>query len=472
MSLLRRAGRWLGDRIGFSALREHVFHHPIPPGTTTRKGWMYVFGNALVATFLLQVVTGTALATKYIPSPEHAWQSLQFLNEDVWFGSFIRAVHFFGASAMVVLVFVHMTRVFLTGSFKFPREMNWLTGSALLVLVLAMAFTGQLLRWDQDGVWTVMVAAKFAGRVPLVGGVLMELILAGDTLGGATLSRFFALHVIIFPLLIFGLIGLHVFLAFYHGVSEPPEAGRKVDPKTYRPWYRQLLRTGDARYWPDAAWREMVFIALVFTAVVTLALVYGPKGPGPAPDPTEVTADPRPDWYFRWYYTLIWLKPRALDQVIMVWLPLFLGAVLLLMPFVASRGERAPQRRPWAIALVASFFLGWATLTAMGLHPRWVPRFSTEPPSADALGVARDDPVYVGAVIFHARGCQYCHQVADRGGFYGPDLTDVTRRMSQEEITVRIMNGVRNMPAYREVLTVEELERIQAYLEHLGSLEP
>lgn len=468
MRVLRRIGSWVYDRGGLAVLHEKLQSHHIPPEVgRTRKGWFYVFGQALLFTFLAQVVTGTALAMKYIPAPDHAWESLQFLNTEVVWGGFVRALHFFGASAMVVLVFVHMARVFLTGSYKFPRELNWITGVLLLFLTLAMAFTGQLLRWDQDGVWTVMVAAQIAGRAPLIGQGLMELILAGETLGGATLSRFFALHVIVFPLLIFGLIGAHVYLVLHNGVSEPPKPGRPVDKETYRPWYEKLTRQGGSTYWPDAAWREFVFIALVYGMIFGLAWIFGPKGPGPLPDPTALEADPRPDWYFRWYYALVWFKPRALDQVVLFWMPVLVFLGLLALPLLFDRGERAPQRRPFAVTLLGLTFLVWASLTAFGMRPYWVPHFTTEPPTEEEVREAPDAARH-GAQSFFDRGCQYCHRVLERGGAYGPDLTDVTRRLSLEEVTVRIVMGIRNMPSYRDVLTDDELEAILAYLDWAG----
>jgi ubiquinol-cytochrome c reductase cytochrome b subunit len=358
LKVLVRIGNWIYDRAGLEPVHRFLTGHRIPPEIgRSRRGWYYVFGQALVFVFLAQVVTGTALAMKYIPSPGHAWESLQFINSEVLWGGFVRGLHFFGASAMVLLVFVHMSRVVLTGSYKFPREMNWITGVALLFLTLAMAFTGQLLRWDHDGVTTVEVAAMMLGRFPLIGSYLMELVLAGDTLGGATLSRFFALHVIVFPLLILGLIGAHVYLVFRHGVAQPPQAGRPVDEATYRSWYEKHTAAGGSTFWPDQAWREFVFIAVVYAAIFLLAFIYGPKGPGPVPDPALIEVVPKPDWYFLWYYALIWFKPQALDEVVMVWLPLFLGFALLVLPLLFGKGERAPQKRPWAIMLVGLAFL-------------------------------------------------------------------------------------------------------------------
>lgn len=461
--ILRDAWSWVYDRAALEPIHRFIRGHKIPAEVgRSRKGWYYIFGQALVFVFLLQVVTGTALAMHYIPSPDHAWDSLHFLNDEVVWGGLVRGLHYFGASAMVILVFVHMSRVFLTGSYKYPREINWITGVVLFFLTMAMAFTGQLLRWDEDGVNTVVVAATMAGRFPLLGEPLMELILAGDSVGGATLSRFFTFHVIIFPLLIFGVMGLHVYLVLRNGISEPPRAGHPVEKGTYRQWYEALKEKSGTRYWPDHAWREMVFVVAVFAVVLVPALVFGPKGPGPPPDPSAVEAVPTPDWFFLWYYALVWYKPPILDELVLVWLPVLLFPALILLPLLFSQGERAPGRRPWAIFAVGSLFLLWAILTVMGARPYWVPDFGTEPQPQEVMEDAPEE-AQAGAGTFYERGCQYCHIVLGEGGRYGPELTDAHLRLSPEEMTVRILVGIRDMPAYPE-LTPEEVERILAYL--------
>jgi ubiquinol-cytochrome c reductase cytochrome b subunit len=459
---MRAVTRWLADRLQLSAIVDHLLHHPIPPGNVSRRGWWYVFGAGILAAFGVQVVTGIVLASKYIPSPAHAHDSLVFITEQATFGRLVRALHFFGASAMVLFVFVHAARVFLLGSYKFPRELTWITGVVLLGLTLAVAGTGQLLRWDQAGIWTVVVWAKFAARVPLVGDELARLILAGDTLGGPTLSRFFALHVLVFPALIALLVGLHLHLVLQHGISEPPIPGRPVDPATYRDDYGALLARGRP-YWPDGAWREALVAGVVAGGIVLLAVLVGPKGPGAPPDPTDVTAAPKPDWFLLWYYALVWLKPPGLEALFMVYLPLGLGLALVLLPLVASRGERHPSRRPWAVAGVGLVVLVFLTLTGLGARSDWVPVLDTTPLGRAELG-DRPPMVLAGAAAFHTRGCQYCHAVLGRGGRYGPELTNVAKRRPPEHIAAVIVNGVANMPAYRDILTTEELVALVAFL--------
>lgn len=464
MGLKGRVRGWLDERLGMGKLWQAVGKHPVPPETTSsRYGWLYVLGFVTLGLFLLQILTGVALVTRYIPSSESAYESIRILMAEGWSGRMIRGMHFWGASAMILFTVVHLARVFLTGSYKFPREASWLSGVLLLVLVLAMGFTGQLLRWNQDGLWGVVVASQYAGRVPLVGEFFQRLILAGDTVGGATLSRFFALHVVVMPLMILGLVGIHLALVQYHGISERPRRGDPVDPATYRERYSAMLEREGRPYWPDAAWQELVAIAAVVAGVIVLAAVVGPRGLGAAPDPASVPSHPRPDWFLMWYYSLLAVKPRGLEDAVMVYLPIVAFLAMILLPLVRSRGERAPSARPVAVGGAVAIALALGTLTILGYRGPWVPEFETPPFTAAELRDVPADAV-AGAGIFHSHGCQYCHAVLGRGGRWGPDLTRATERMTPGVITDRVINGIGEMPPYRGQLTAEELTALLAFL--------
>ena len=160
-----------------------------------------------------------------------------------------------------------------------------------------MGFTGQLLRWDQTAAWSVVVAAEQAGRVPLIGNFLAQFILGGTTIGGAMLSRFFAIHVFIMPALMFIFIGIHLMLVLRHGIAEPPTAGKEVDPKTYRREYEELMQKTGHSFWPDGAWRDFVFGTGLIVVIALLAYFVGPPVLDKPPDPSILNADPRPDWY-------------------------------------------------------------------------------------------------------------------------------------------------------------------------------
>jgi len=450
---------WIEDRTGIAAAVRPLLLHRVPPDT----GWWYVLGSATAVAFIIQVVTGVALATVYVPSADNAYQSLSFITHDAPFGALLRGVHYFGASAMILLVGLHALRVFLFGSFKYPREINWLTGVLLLGLTVTMGFTGQLLRWDQNAVWSVVVGAEQAGRAPFVGRLLAHLVLAGKTVGAATLTRFFALHVFVVPGLIFAVLGLHLFLVIRNGISEPPVAGQPVDPSTYRERYHRQLERRGRPFWPDVAWRDVAFGVLVVAAVVTLAAVFGPPAIGKPPDPTIVNANPRPDWYFLWYFAVLALLPHGSERYVMVFGPLAAGLALMALPFLFGRGERSPRRRPWAVAAVVLVVLGVGTLWIAGLQARWSPDFSAGPLPAEIVG-ASSGPVARGAKLFAAKACVDCHRIAGHGGRRGPDLSDVADRLTRDQMTIRIANGGTNMPAFAGILTKDELEDVVAFL--------
>jgi ubiquinol-cytochrome c reductase cytochrome b subunit len=457
---IERIWGWLDRHLGLSANLGPILRHPVPPGSK----WLYVFGSATLFVFILQVFTGTILASAYITSTGSAYDSLNFISDQAFLGRVVRGMHYFGASLMIVLIGVHAVRVFLTGSFKFPREMSWLTGSGLLLLTLLMGFTGQLLRWDQDGVWSSVIAAEQAGRTPFIGHLLAKFIFAGDTVGGATLSRFFAAHVFFIPGLIFLFIFVHLYLVLYNGISEPARAGRPVDPKTYRAWYKDMLHREGVPFWPDAGWRDAVFGAFVISLVFLLAVTFGPPHLGKPPDPTIIEASPRPDWYLLWYFALLALIPHQTERFVIILAPLTLVLVLVLLPFVANAGERSPARRPWALGIVLGVVVMIGTLWRQGAVSPWSPRFDARPLSVQVVG-ASTGPVAEGAALFHRKGCEYCHTIATQGGLRGPNLTYVADRLTRDQMTLRILNGATNMPAYGGNMSPTDLARILAFLD-------
>ena len=196
-------------------------------------GWWYVFGSASMTLLAVQILTGIGLALVYVPSADKAYVSLLYLNDAEPLGWFLRSLHYYAGSGMVVLVLAHMTQVFLHGAYKYPREMTWVLGVCLLLCTLGMFFTGQVLRWDPDAYWGLAVGASMAGRVPVLGPWLVHLLLGGPVIGGDSLSRFFALHVFVIPgLLVFALV-VHLWLVVKCGISEVPRPGAAVDPRTY-----------------------------------------------------------------------------------------------------------------------------------------------------------------------------------------------------------------------------------------------
>lgn len=468
MGWLKKVWLWFDDLTGASKTAGWIVTHPVP--RTKKIGWAYVFGSATLAVFLVQVATGIALSSGYVTSSGQAYESLKFISS-THIGSVLRGIHDFGASAMIILIGIHTIRVYLMASYKYPRQMNWLTGVGLLLFTILMAFTGQLLRWDQNGFWTAVVAANQAGRAPFIGNWLGHFLLAGSTVGGATLSRFFAAHVFFIPAAIFLFLGLHLYLVLYNGISEPPKSGEPVDPRTYRARYHSLLSRNGVPFWPDAAWRDIVFGFLVVLAIVACAIIIGPPKLGLPPDPTIIGASPRPDWYFLWYFALLTLIPRWSEDWVIVLGPLIFALFLILLPLVAPRGERSPLRRPWSIVIVAFIVILIAHYSYVGHLAPWAPRLDAKPLPASVIGV-NTGPIADGAKVFYDKGCEFCHQVSGLGGIRGPDLSFVGDRLNRDQIATRIFSGAANMPSYSGKLTREQLRDLLSFLESRRRLPP
>jgi quinol-cytochrome oxidoreductase complex cytochrome b subunit len=209
---------WLDERLGLNDLYHATLDHPEPKGN-----WWNTLGSASLFLFLLQGVTGIFLMFYYTPSPDHAYDSIQYIMNDVAFGWLIRGIHHWGASLMILVVFIHMLRVFTTASYKYPRELTWLIGVGLLLTTLAMGFTGYLLPMDQQSYWATQVGTSIAGSVPIVGDFILKVLRGGPEISALTLSRFFAAHVWMFPALLAGLIGVHLYLIIRHGESAFPD---------------------------------------------------------------------------------------------------------------------------------------------------------------------------------------------------------------------------------------------------------
>ena len=209
---------WVDERTSASGFLRGFLFRKVPKGTN----WFYTLGSATMFAFLSQAVTGVFLAMYYDPSPTKAYDSVQHINNDVWLGSLVRGMHHWGASVMIVLIFLHMGRVFFFGAYKYPRELNWLVGVVLLVLTLAMGFTGYLLPFDQRSFWATVVGVNINGTGPFIGPYLADFLRGGPEFGATTLSRFYAIHMLLIPVLIAALIGVHLYLVTKLGTTAPP----------------------------------------------------------------------------------------------------------------------------------------------------------------------------------------------------------------------------------------------------------
>ncbi|MGC2768633.1 MAG: cytochrome b N-terminal domain-containing protein, partial [Candidatus Acidiferrum sp.] len=310
MRLMQTIGKWLDDRLQVGATLRETAEHPVPRETAS---WFYVFGSAAFVVFLLQIVTGIMLALIYVPSAGEAWNSLQTLNHSVALGWFIRALHGWGSEFMVAIVLIHMVQVILFGAYKYPRELTWIVGVLLLLVTLGMAFTGQVLRFDQDAYWGLGIGASIASRVPVLGPQIVNLMLGGPIIAGATLSRFFALHVFVIPGLLIAFVAVHLLMVIKLGINEWPMPGRVVRKATYLKEYHELTKKDGIPFVPTAVWKDLFFGGFILLAIAACALYFGPFGPSGRPDPTIIQTAPRPDFFFLWLYAVLSLLPPSME---------------------------------------------------------------------------------------------------------------------------------------------------------------
>ncbi len=214
-----RALDWIDERAGIRAVWGAIFDRLIPRGV----GWWYTFGSACLFLFILQATTGSFLAWYYSPTPDHAYDSILYIMNQVAFGSIIRGIHHWSASAMVVMVVAHMLRTFFFGAYKYPRELTWVVGVFLLLVTLGFSFTGYLLPWDEKAYWATVVGTEIAGSAPVVGDFILRLMRGGQELGAVTLARFYSIHVLLLPAAMVLFIGIHLFLVIKIGISAPPD---------------------------------------------------------------------------------------------------------------------------------------------------------------------------------------------------------------------------------------------------------
>src|SRR5579863_993129 len=438
MRLLVNLGRWFDDRLQLSGTIRETMAHPVPTKTAS---WFYVFGSAALTILLFQVLTGILLALLYVPSAGGAWDSLQMLNSQVAAGWFIRALHGWGSNFMVAIVLIHMVQVFLFGAYKYPRELTWILGVFLLLMTLGMAFTGQVLRFDQDAYWGLGIGASIASRVPFAGPAIVKLMLGGPIIAGATLSRFFALHVFVIPGLLIGFVCLHVLMVFKLGINEWPMPGRVVKRATYLKEYHDLTQTDGAPFVPYAIWKDMFFAAFILLAVAACALWFGPFGPSGRPDPTIIQTVPKPDYFFLWLYALLSLLPPSMETPALLVGPVLVILGLLLLPFLSGEGEKSWKRRPIAVLTVMLIAVTLGTFTHLAGYAPWSPHMNawSGDPVPDRFIHGATALQRQGALVFQSKQCRNCHSLGDTGGQRGPALDSVAVRLTQDQLIRQVI---------------------------------
>ena len=388
---MKRLLEFLESRAGASTLWRAFADE----GVSVRRAWLFTLGSAALFALAVQVLTGLALALSYAPTPDHAWESVKAIQTKLPAGAVVRGLHHWGSSAIVVLAALHLARTFLFGAYRKPRELNWLVGVALLLLILAFGFTGYLLPWDQKAYWATVVGTKVPGALPAVGPAVSRVMAGGGTVGAATLTRFYAVHVVLLPILTLALVAAHLLLLRKHG-----HAGPTSEPDPRQPFF------------PYQAARD----AVVGLAVVLLlfALAFG----SPAPlervaDPADTSYVPRPEWYFLPLFQLLKFFKGPLEPLGTAVLPGISMLLLALVPWLDRGASRRPRDRKPVLFVGALAGAGLLALLAFGALD--APK--TKARSGLGAGDVPDPRLLGGLASYERRQCASCHGVE---GLPGP----------------------------------------------------
>jgi quinol-cytochrome oxidoreductase complex cytochrome b subunit/mono/diheme cytochrome c family protein len=448
-------GFW-GQRTGWTILKQVLFLEPLPGGSR----WAAAFGSLLLFAFTLQVVTGILLSMNYAPSVDSAWPSVKFIQEEVPLGAFVRALHHWGSSAMVILLLLHLVQVFVWGAYKKPRELTWMVGVLLLFCTLGLAFTGYLLPWDQKAYWATKVGLGIASTTPAIGDGLRTLLQGGPQMGNLTLTRFFSIHTFVLPGLLISLVVLHLYLFRLHGVTPPWwESAEQLKAEEEAFWPKQLLKDG--------------LVWLVFLAALGMWCYQRPA-------PLEAQADPslpyeaRPEWYFMFLFQLLRYFHGPYEIVGTFVLPTLFFVVLFFWPFLDRSPHRDPRRRPVAISLLG---LGTTGLIGLTIFALATDVRMTEPAQVVAKAPAPAEPAgpiqRADVARVYNDNCAACHGVDGSGKQIRaglptiPDFTSLAWQMSQTdlEITHRVHDGNEPlMPAYRDKLSQQQILALTVYV--------
>ena len=399
MALRRALAGWIEERTGLIGAGRRFLTEDIPGGAS----YWYVFGSATLFALIVQVLTGILLTLYYAPSAATAWESTKYIYTQVPLGSFLISLHYWGASAMIALVVLHVLQVIVWGAYKRPREAQWIIGVVLLGLTFLMGLTGYLLPWDLNAYFASAVTINIAGSVPVVGPAIQALLQDGATIGTLTINRFFGIHIWLTPLALIAITVLHLVVFRHNG-----GAGRWRQTAAPAP--------GSVRaFWPKQIYMDTLAAAAICAAIVVLAIA------SPAPfdvkaDPNRLNFQPYPAWYFLALFGLLNMLPPQLELVATVVVPTIIAALLVLLPWLDRSPSRAPSRRPWVLGGTALVLLGAVVLSVQAQASIDARRAATGAaasmmavvPSASSPKISRGSTVYT-------TNCIGCHQANGQG---------------------------------------------------------
>ena len=364
MGLLKRLYDWIDLRIGAREIVKKELTGYLLPRNINE--W-YSLGSVLLVIFALQVATGMLLLVYYVPQADKAFKSVTFIMNDLPYGWLIRLCHAIGSDMMVAVLLLHMLSTLMMGSYKSPRELNWLTGFILFTLVQGICLAGYLAPWSQLSFWATTVATNSAASIPVAGPYLVEFLRGGKLVGPPTLGRFFALHVAVMPVIIAAFIAAHLFVLKRTGISTPPFGSEQ----SRNPWpvesYRYQGHPGGIPFLPNYALQDMTSICVylaIFLTVVFYApnLLFTPDAFIPA-DAFKTPAHIKPEWYFLANYQTLKVLP---SELLGITVQIAAMTFLALLPFIDRSPERNPLKRPVFLVCAIGGFLLWVGLTVWG----------------------------------------------------------------------------------------------------------
>jgi len=474
-----RFWKWLDDRTGFDEMLHVALDEPIPGGAR----YAYIFGSGLLFVFLSQIITGTFLALYYVPSADHAHTTVAYITKEVAAGSFLRSLHVYGASAMVIIALLHICQTFLYGSFKGRREMVWLSGCVLFALVLGMAFTGYLLPWDMKAYFATAVGTNVPSELPLFGNAIKEVLRGGAELGTLTISRFFVAHVFFIPGLMFLFIGGHLMLM---------RRARPAGPVSEDPFNPKLPTEP---FYPRQVIKDLTLALVLIIILASLAFFY-PAALGPEANPADTQFLPRPEWYYRSLFQ--WLKYWHGGAVVIGIgvIPAVIAVLFILIPFLDRKSERRPWRRPLSVGLFAFVLIGIvvlevqsyhddshdpATAQQLALQDKQAEDFMKEPFKPETIGsvpepgsnnvsaAAAPNPLVAqGQQVFESHACNACHGQGGAGTPLAPKISKIGQKYPPDKLlglfnhpTPQMDAG--HMPHFQ--FTMDDVKAIEAYLD-------
>ena len=328
--MIRKIQEWIDARWPLSSLIRLSIEEEIPGGAR----FVYTLGSAVLIVFMLQALTGIMQLFFYVPATDHAYDSISYLRTRVPFGWLIHGLHYWGAQLMVILVLLHMTRVFLWGAYKKPRELTWLAGLTLFLVTMGFSFTGSPLHWDQRGYWIAEVSTSVPSTAPVLGDFIKRFMRGGEDMGQLALSRLFTLHTSVLPLALVALFSIHIIAMRRFGSAGP---------------WKEEEREPKGPFWPEQVFKDAIAGTAVFLFLVFLTVFFPPGYSGLA-DPLDVSFIPKPEWNFLFLYESLKYFQGPLEPIGTVGVPTLLILVLVLLPFVDRDPERNPLKRPVVMA--------------------------------------------------------------------------------------------------------------------------